>query len=102
MTVLDESNNGEAESLIIPVERAKGQFDSVIVKWDITPNTGVDIVPVSGTITFGSKQDQGFIHLNSVSDTVSQDLQVQTINDNVSLICDIIVCCYGYSHVMYA
>lgn len=79
------------------MERAQGQYGSIIVKWDMTPGTGVDLTPVSGTITFGDRQDKGFIHLASVADTVSQDLQVQTVNDNVSLICDIIVCCHGDS-----
>ncbi|XP_061172919.1 adhesion G-protein coupled receptor V1-like [Saccostrea echinata] len=80
---LNESSNGEVVSLIIPVERSKGRFGSIIVKWDMTPGTGEDLTPVSGTITFGSQQDKGFIHLESVADIVSQDLQVQTINDNI-------------------
>lgn len=93
----DESNNGQVVSLSIPVERAKGRFESIVVKWDMTPGTGTDLSPVSGTITFGVQQDKGFIHLQSGADTVSRDLQVQTVNDNVSLICDIIVCCHGES-----
>lgn len=93
----DESNNGQVVSLSISVERAKGRFESIVVKWDMTPGTGTDLSPVSGTITFGVQQDKGFIHLQSGADTVSRDLQVQTVNDNVSLICDIIVCCHGES-----
>lgn len=68
----DESTLSRTISHSISVRRSKGSFGSVSVSWDIIPNDqSADITPMSGTITYGDRQDQGSILISTLADDVS-------------------------------
>lgn len=66
----DESKGVITNFLSILVMREMGRFGTVTVLWGITPSSGNDLVPVSGSITFGEGQDKGFIRVETVADDV--------------------------------
>ncbi|KAJ8304142.1 hypothetical protein KUTeg_017725 [Tegillarca granosa] len=68
----DESKGGITNYLSILVMREMGRFGTVTVLWGVTPSTGNDLVPVSGSITFGEGQDQGFIRVETVADDIPE------------------------------
>ncbi|XP_069137444.1 adhesion G-protein coupled receptor V1-like isoform X2 [Argopecten irradians] len=70
--VIGESKVSSVQAISIPVERVRGTFGTVVVMWKIDPQTNNDLMPLTGSVTFGDGQNQGFIRVESVPDELPE------------------------------
>ncbi|XP_015763361.1 PREDICTED: G-protein coupled receptor 98-like [Acropora digitifera] len=74
----------EGGTLSLEVQRQRGSFRDVNVRWEITPNAGIvnassQISPMSGTISFRQGDTSEFITLHALDDSVAEVGQSFTI-----------------------